>query len=314
MLVKRYLGARAAVALLTGALLVAGLGACGSGPKRDPSGKIQVVAGFYPLQYVAEQVGGARVSVTNLVQPGAEPHDIELSPRQVASIADAGLVVYLAGFQPAVDQATRQEASGRSFDAATVVALIDVTATREPGTEAPVTARDGKDPHVWLDPHRLALVATAMADRLAEIDPAGADAYRQGAVSLRARLSELDHTYAEALKTCQRREIVVGHAAFGYLADRYGLQQVAISGLSPETEPTPQRLAQVAAKARAHSATTIFFETLVSPKVAQVIASEVGAATAVLDPIEGLTPGSGGDYLTVMRTNLNTLTPALGCR
>jgi zinc transport system substrate-binding protein len=313
MLVIGSVGARMAVALTTGALALGGLSACASGPKRDASGKIQVVAGFYPLQYVAEQVGGDRVSVSNLVQPGAEPHDLELSPRQVASIADAGLVVYLAGFQPAVDEAVKQEARERSFDAATAVALIDATATREPGAENQATTGDGKDPHLWLDPRRLATVATALADRLAQADPSGADAYRQGAATLRTRLAELDRMYADALKICQRRQIVVSHAAFGYLAERYGLEQVAISGLSPESEPTPQRLARVAAKAKEHSATTIFFETLVSPKVAQVIATEVGATTAVLDPIEGLATGDTGDYLSVMRANLTTLKPALGC-
>ena len=309
---KRRVGVCTAVVLVTSVLALAGLAACGSGAKRDASGRIQVVAGFYPLQYVAQQVGGDRVSVTNLVQPGAEPHDLELSPRQVASIADAGLVVYLAGFQPAVDEAVKQEARERSFDVATAVPLIDATATPEPGEER-ATTDGGKDPHVWLDPRRLATFAAAMAEQLTRVDPDGADGYRQRASSLQTRLSELDQTYADALKSCQRREIVVSHAAFGYLANRYGLRQVAISGLSPESEPTPQRLAQVAAQARAHNATTIFFETLVSPKVAQVIATEVGATTAVLDPIEGLDPETGDDYLSVMRTNLATLKPALGC-
>jgi zinc transport system substrate-binding protein len=312
MLVKRRVGARAAVALLAGALVLSALTACGSGAKADPTGKIRVVAGFYPLQYVAEQVGGDRVSVANLAQPGAEPHDLELSPRQMASIVDADLVVYLDGFQPAVDEAVKQEARKTSFDAATVVRLINVTTTPEAGADAPEMAA-GKDPHVWLDPERLATVAGALADRLTTADPAGADTYRQGAASLRARLGELDQTYANTLRDCQRREIVVGHAAFGYLAERYGLRQVAIDGLSPETEPTPRHLAQVAAQAKQHDATTIFFETLASPKVAQVIATEVGATTAVLDPIEGLLPGSGNDYLSVMRANLRTLKPALGC-
>jgi zinc transport system substrate-binding protein len=231
----------------------------------------------------------------------------------MASIVDADLVVYLDGFQPAVDEAVKQEARKTSFDAATVVPLINVTTTPEPGADAPETAAGNKDPHVWLDPERLATVAGALADRLTTADPAGADTYRQGAASLRARLGELDQTYANTLRDCQRREIVVGHAAFGYLAERYDLRQVAIEGLSPETEPTPRHLAQVAAQAKQHAATTIFFETLASPKVAQVIATEVGATTAVLDPIEGLLPGSGDDYLSVMRANLQTLRPALGC-
>jgi zinc transport system substrate-binding protein len=311
------IGLRAAVALVAGVSAVAGLVGCGSGPKHDPSGVIHVVAGFYPLQYVAEQVGGGRVSVTNLVQPGAEPHDLELSPRKVASIVDANLVVYLAGFQPAVDLAVRQEAPDTSFDVASAVHLIDVTgsadAVAEPGAEEQETAAGNKDPHLWLDPRRLATIADALADRLAKTDPAGTSTYRQGAASLRERLGALDQAYSDTLKTCQRREIVFGHAAFAYLAERYDLRQVAITGLSPEIEPTPQRVARVAATAKEHRATTIFFETLASPKVAQIIATEVGATTAVLDPIEGLVPGSGEDYLSVMRANLGTLKLALEC-
>jgi zinc transport system substrate-binding protein len=307
---------RAAVAaVLAGAVILAGLAACGSDPQRHPDGTVHLVAGFYPLQFVAEQVGGDRVRVTNLVQPGAEPHDLELGPRQMASVADANLVVYLAGFQPAVDEAVHLEAKDTSFDAGTVVPLLETVSTSDPGTqEKPAMTADHKDPHIWLDPNRLAAVADALAERLASADPAGAATYRQGAASLRSRLVQLDQAYAQALQNCQRREIVVGHAAFGYLAERYHLTQVAIAGLSPDVEPTPQRLAQVTAKAREHDATTIFFETLTSPKVAQVIATETGARTAVLDPIEGLVAGDGSDYMSVMRENLSTLSPALGCQ
>jgi zinc transport system substrate-binding protein len=131
--------------------------------------------------------------------------------------------------------------------------------------------------------------------------------------ALRGDLETLDREFTDGLATCQRREIVTSHAAFGYLAARYDLDQVGITGLSPEAEPTAQRLAEVAEEAREHHATTIFFETLVSPKVAETIAQEVGADTAVLDPIEGLQPGSTGDYLSVMRSNLAVLRPALGC-
>jgi zinc transport system substrate-binding protein len=283
------------------ALLGAGATACGE-PDRAADG-VQVVTGFYPLQYVTEQVGGAGVTVSNLVQPGAEPHDLELSPRQVADISDADLVVYLSGFQPQVDEAVAQEAKDRAVDAASVVATL-------PGA----AEEGGHDPHLWLDPNRLAAVADAVAARLATVDPAGAAGYRERATDLRNRLVALDGEYAAGLVTCQRRDLIVSHAAFGYLADRYHLNQIGISGLSPEAEPTPQRLAEVADTARTRGATTIFFETLVSPKVADAIAREVGAASAVLDPIEGLEPGADGDYFSVMRENLAVLRTALGCQ
>jgi zinc transport system substrate-binding protein len=267
-------------------------------------GKLTVVTAFYPLQFLSERIGGATVTVTNLTKPGAEPHDVELNPRQVAQVADAGLAVYLKGFQPAVDSAVAQEAKGRSFDVSSVIELLPYT-----GGES----EDGsKDPHVWLDPARFATIAGALGERLAQADPAHAAGYRERAKSLQNQLQDLDRAYAESLTTCARRELVTSHQAFNYLAHRYGLTQIGITGVSPEAEPSPRKLAKVAAQARATGTTTIFFETLVSPKVADTIAREVGARTAVLDPLEGLTDRNA-DYLSVMRANLAALTTALGC-
>ena len=308
----------ARVAALT-ALLVGAAGCASAQPARDG---VPVVVGFYPLQYVVEQIGGDRVTVTNLAQPGAEPHDLELSPQQMAAVADADLVVYLAGFQPELDEAVELEARDRALEVSNVVSLIEGGATHAhdelTGEHAAESASEpaedgGRDPHFWLDPTRLSTVATAVSERLAAADPAGAAAYATAATSLADRLADLDRTYAQRLATCQRREIVVSHAAFGYLAERYDLEQIGITGLSPDVEPTPQRLAEVTAAARHHGATTIFFETLVSPRVAEAIAAEVGAATAVLDPLEGLPAGSTGEYFSVMRTNLDALTTALSC-
>jgi len=286
--------------VLAAAVLV-GLAACGRTAPRSPGEPLRVVAGFYPLQYVAEQVGADRVRVTNLAAPGAEPHDLELSPRQTAAIADADVVAFIGGFQPALDEAVHEDAAGAAFDAAAAVPL------------RPATEGGGPDPHIWLDPARLGTVADALAARLSVPDPSGAAGYRTRASALRTKLAALDTAYRAGLRTCARREIIVSHGAFGYLAERYDLDQIAITGLSPEVEPTPRHLAQVAAAATAHDATTIFFETLTSPKVADAIASEVGARTAVLDPIEGLEPGSTGDYLSVMRSNLGALRTGLGC-
>jgi zinc transport system substrate-binding protein len=297
------------------ALLAGAVGCAGAQPGGDG---VRVVVGFYPLQYVVEQIGGDRVTVTNLAQPGAEPHDLELSPQQMAAVADADLVVYLSGFQPELDEAVELEARDEALEVSTIVPLIEGGATHAhdelTGEHAAEPAGDGGgDPHFWLDPTRLSTVTTAVSERLAAVDPAGAAAYATAATSLAGRLSDLDRTYAHRLAACQRREIVVSHAAFGYLAERYDLEQIGITGLSPDVEPTPQRLAEVTAAARHHGATTIFFETLVSPRVAEAIAAEVGAATAVLDPLEGLPAGSTGDYVSVMRTNLDALTTALDC-
>ncbi|MEH0973860.1 metal ABC transporter substrate-binding protein [Micromonospora sp. CPCC 205546] len=318
------------LAVATTALLaLGGVAACsddgtaGADPQR-----VDVVAAFYPLQFLAERVGGDAVTVSNLVKPGAEPHDLELNPGQVGQVVEAELVVLLKGFQPALDEAVEQNAKDRAFDVSTVQPLMDAAAgghdhdhggedhahPEESGkAEKPGHEENGaKDPHLWLDPTRLATVGDKLAERLGQADPDRAADYTARAKALRVELEKLDAEFTTGLKTCQRREIVVSHTAFGYLTERYKLEQIGISGLSPENEPAPQRLAEVIEEAREHKATTIFFETLVSPKVAETIAKEVGAKTAVLDPLEGLTPG-GGDYLSVMRTNLATLRTALSC-
>jgi zinc transport system substrate-binding protein len=308
--------ATGAFALATGALALAA-GACGAGAATGDADGVGVVAAFYPLQFVAERVGGDAVAVTNLTKPGAEPHDLELSPVQVGQVSDADLVIYLKGFQPAVDDAVEQVGGDRAVDAAAAVTPLPAGAGAHPphtGDAGPEREEaGGRDPHLWLDPTRLATVADAVAARLVKADPDGAAGYRARAAALRTDLGGLDREYADGLRTCQRREMVVSHTAFGYLADRYDLEQVGLTGLSPEDEPSPRRLAEVTAEARRHGATTIFFETLVSPKVAETIARAVGADTAVLDPLEGLQPGRPGDYLSIMRTNLATLRSALGC-
>ena len=279
-------------------LIVIGLCGCGGS---SASGRESVVAAFYPLAYAAEQigghgVGGEGIDVRNLTPPGVEPHDLELSGKDVRTIADAGTVFYLGdGFQPALEDAI----SSTSADA---VDLLGVVETRE--------SADGEhvDPHVWLDPLRY----RAIAERIGvELDR------KPAAERFAKKLRLLDAEYRRGLSDCKRREIVTSHAAFGYLAERYGLTQVAITGLAPEAEPTPRDLEAVVRRVRSAGATTVFFETLVSPRLAETVAREVGARTAVLDPLEGLTEkeaSAGEDYFDVMRANLAALRKALACR
>jgi zinc transport system substrate-binding protein len=294
------------------ALASASCGEKASGFAAD--GRLDVVTAFYPLQFLSERIGADAVTVTQLTKPGTEPHDVELNPRQVADISDAGLVVHLKGFQPAVDEAVAQQAADRAMD---VGAAVELLAAAEDDHEhvpgEPEHAEGATDPHVWLDPVRFATIAGKLAERMGQADPAHAAGYTERATKLQTELTALDTEYATALKTCDRREIVTSHTAFHYLADRYKLTEVGITGISPEAEASPQRLAEVAEQAKSTGTTTIFFETLVSPKVAETIAREVGAKTAVLDPIEGLTE-PGTDYFSVMRTNLTALTTALGCK
>ena len=287
------------------------LTACSSGAD---DGRLDVVASFYPLQLVAQEVGGDLVDVQPLTPPGAEPHDVELSPAQVSDIAGADLVVYASGFQPSVDDAVAEVGPRAVVDAS---AQADLAAEEhdhedESAEEHADHAHEGTDPHFWLDPSRLPAVVDAVADALTEADPAGADTFRANADALKARCTALDEEYAAALASCERRTFVVQHEAFGYLAHRYDLEQVGISGIDPESEPSPARLREVGDVVRDEGVTTIFFERLASPKVAQTLAADLGVQTAVLDPIEGVTDDSS-DYFSIASGNLESLRVALSC-
>ena len=300
------------VPVLVGAALA--VSACGGASAGTASESVSAVVGFYPYAFVTERVGGDDVEVTDLTAAGGEPHDLELTPRQVGAVGEADLVVYSAGFQPAVDEAVEQQAGDRGLDVLSTVELRDgadpghdeVAADEEEGHEEGHGEGEhaAGDPHVWLDPVRLARIATA-------VDPDSAADYRARAGELEDELTALDGELRAGLASCERQEVVTSHDAFGYLADTYGLEQVAIAGLSPEDEASPRRLAEVAAQAEAAGVTTIFFEESVSPKVAESLAREVGAEATVLSPLE-LAPESG-DYLGAMRDNLERLRTALGC-
>ncbi len=305
---------RTALAL---ACLCLSLTACGSGAQDAASadaaapgaGQLQVATAFYPLEFLAQRVGGEAAAVENLTAPGTEPHDLELTPRQVAGLAEADLVLYLAGFQPAVDEAVEQQAKDAALDAGAVTPLQSGYVPIEEGVAEPDEA--GPDPHVWLAPLRYADIADAVAARMGQLAPDRAASFTSRAKELRTELQALDAEFTAGLTGCARTQIVTSHNAFGYLASAYGLEQVAITGLTAGAEPSPGRLAEVATYAERNGVTTIFFEELVSPAVAQSLAAEVGAQAVALSPLEGA-PESG-DYFSQMRDNLGTLRTALGC-
>jgi zinc transport system substrate-binding protein len=278
--------------------------------------KVTVVASFYPLQFATQQIGGNHVIVTNLTKPGAEPHDVELSPREVASVSRARLVVYERGLQGAVDQAIESEAGHRSLD---VAPAANLDLLFQPGIGAPTRTTSGNapgttDPHFWLDPQRFSDVATVIAQRLSNLDPANKADYANNAKAFQDKLAALTVDFKAGLASCWRKEIVTSHAAFGYFAQRFGMVQIAINGLAPEQEPRAADLAAVSTYATAHHVTTIYAETLASPAIAQAVAREIGATVATLDPIEGLTSSSHGkDYFDIMRSNLKSLQTGQGC-
>ncbi len=308
------------VALAAGALLLSACGSTASTDEAAPTvaaggdgGPVSVVAAFYPLEYAAGQVGGDAVTVTSLTPPGVEPHDLELTAAQVAEIASADLVLYIKGFQPAVDEAIAQQAADRAIDVSAGLTLLAGEAHSEEEGEAHSEEEGANDPHVWLDPANMAAIGTLIGQRIAELSPDAAATVEGDSTAFAQAMNDLDAQFAEGLAQCASRDLVVSHEAFGYLAAAYDLTQVGISGLSPEAEPSPARMREVADLVRANDISTIYYETLVDPKVAQTIADETGAQTAVLDPLEGLVEGSTGDYSTVMADNLATLIAGQSC-
>jgi zinc transport system substrate-binding protein len=314
-----------AVAVALGAALAAGAAAATAAA---PGGAkpLAVVASFYPLAEWARAVGGARVAVTNLTPAGGEPHDFEPKPADVRRIREADVVVTLgAGFQPALDRALRAGSARQvRFVAAEKLTLRGADPDGQdrggaPGAKEPPGDRRGReaDPHVWLDPVLAREIVLGIAEALASADPGGRSAYEAAAREYAGRLDALHARYGQTLSRCLREELVTSHAAFGYLASRYGLEQEAIRGVSPEAEPTPRRLAELVAFVRKHGVKYVFTETTVSPKVAETLAREAGAKTLVLHTLESLSDAElaqGKTYLTVMEENLRALATGLECQ
>lgn len=312
---------RPRVALAAAALALAGAAGCGSTPGSEGAAggggadAIGVVAAFYPLEHAVREIGGDRVRVTGLTKPGAEPHDLEMTPKDVVAVTESRLAVYEKGMQPALDQAISDQGLQQAFD---VSGPADLSLSEpegagheghDHGTEAGAT-----DPHFWLDPIRYQKVAQAIATRLGEVDPDHKAEYDRNAQRFVADLGALDAEFEAGLARCASDDLVTSHAAFAYLADRYGLHQVPIAGLEPDAEPDPARLAQISRFVRTNKVGTIYTETLASPAVAKTVAGETGAKMAVLDPIEGLTDSSqGSTYLEIMRANLAALKKGQGC-
>ena len=336
---KRILAAACAAATALALSACSSTASSGDGSSKD--GSLTVMASFYPLQYLAEKIGGEHVSVTSLTPEGAEPHDLELSPKMVDSLSSADAVIYLAGFQSAVDEAIEQQAPKTVIDVSSAAELIeagtDANHPSEDEEDATDEAQSGEteahdhdhegadhadhdhhhdmsaDPHFWLDPTRMAKAATLVGDKLAEADSAHADTYKANAKALSEELTTLGDTLVSKTSNCKVKTFVTAHTAFGYLADRTGLTQVGISGLDPESSPSPARLAEIAQIAKEQGVTTIFTEALIDPKVAQTLADDLGITTAVLDPIESQTDASK-DYAATMNSNIDALTKALDCQ
>lgn len=281
--------------------------------------KFDVVASFYPMAFLAEQIGGDHVHVTSLTQPGQEPHDLEISAKQTAQLQESDAVLYLKNLQPSVDDAVSQSEIKTKIDAAALTSL------EEHGNEVGGHAAEhddehgeesgGKDPHIWLDPVKYSEVAKGVGAAFEKADPDHAADYKANTAALVKKLDALNTQFKDGLANTGTKVFITTHAAFGYLAERYGLTEEAINGLDPESEPSADRVKDLEKMAKADGVTTVFYETLVSDKTAKTIASDAGLKTDVLDPIEGITEKSRGkDYFSVQEANLKALQGALGAK
>jgi zinc transport system substrate-binding protein len=279
---------------------------CGCDQAPVPPSKFLVVASFYPLYDFSRQVAGERAEVVLLVPAGVEPHDWEPTPPDIVRIQRARVFVYNgAGFEPWADKVRRSLAGTN---------VIIVRATE--GLAPAVAGSRVEDPHAWLDPVLARTQVETIRSGFAKADPAGARTYEENAHALATRLAALHQEFERGLADCVHREFVVSHAAFGHLARRYRLTMVPLMGVALEGEPTAASMASIVRFVREHRLRYILFEPLVSGRLAETIAREAGAATLVLNPIEGLTraeAGAGKDYLALMRANLVTLRTALEC-
>ncbi|MFD7558486.1 metal ABC transporter substrate-binding protein [Streptomyces sp. NPDC059835] len=313
----------ASVALGATALTAcSGASAAGGGGK---DGKLDVMASFYPMQFLAEQIGKDHVKVSTLTKPGVEPHDLEITPKQTGQLGEADVVLYLKTLQPAVDKAVAQSGVKNVVDAGTLTKLEVHDASghdhAHEGEGEGEAGHDhghgeaGEDPHVWLDPTKYAEVAKGVGAALEKADPDHAADYRKNTDELVGKLAALDTEFKDGLHDTTSKTFITTHSAFGYLAERYGLDQEGISGVDPESEPSPARMKELQALAKQENVSTVFFEALASDKTAKSLATDTGLKTDVLDPLEGISNKSqGADYFEVMRSNLKNLQKALGAK
>ncbi|MFE6028255.1 metal ABC transporter substrate-binding protein [Streptomyces niveus] len=333
--VRRLIPTAALAGSLTlGLVALSALSGCSPSDAADDAGgagksggKLAVVTSFYPMQYLAEEIGGSHVDVSTLTKPGVEPHDLELGTRQAAQLGEADYILYLKGIQPAVDEAVTAAGVKNTVDAASLTTLEkhgaevghdhgDEHAGEEHAEEDHAHEGEaGTDPHIWLDPVKYAEVAKGVGASLEKADPDNAAAYRKNTTTVVERLTALDSAFEQGLADTSTKTFITTHSAFGYLAERYGLTQESIAGISPESEPSPARIKELRTIAAKDKVGTVFFETLVSDRTAKTVAADSGLKTDVLDPIEGITDRSkGADYVEVMESNLAALEKALGAK
>ncbi len=275
--------------------------------------QMKVVATVYPVYEFTKQIGGDKINLTLMTPVGAEPHDWEPTAKDLVKIHEAKLFIYQGnGLEPWVGKLLTQNKTTAAIAASENIPTLAAVGDEE--NDQPALDQPVADPHLWLDPVLAQQEVKNIRDALMSADPDNEDFYHDNAEKLLGRLSDLDKQYRDSTSKFTRKDIVTTHAAFAYLTKRYGLNQVPLMGLAPDAEPTPEKIAQVSEFCKTHAVKAVFFETLVSPKLAEVIGRESGVTTLALNPIEGLTADelkAGQDYFSIMKENLTNLEAAL---
>ena len=273
-------------------------------------GKITVVATFYPLYDITRKIAGDKLNVDALIPAGVEPHDYEPSPEDIIKLSRAKGFITIGFRFSGIENKLMESYDGKitAIDSKKGITLLNA----QGGDKGEIERNSGKDPHIWLSPTNMIIIAGNIRDGLKNIDPLNAGLYDENAKKIIEELKLLDSEYRKGLFGCRKSVILTNHRAFAYVARDYGFNQVGISGLEPETEPTAKEIIRIKEEAIKNNATYIFTEELVDARIAQAIAGEIGAKTIVLNPIEG-TKNPNEDYFSLMRANLANLKLALGC-
>lgn len=317
----KKLGIKLAALVMSATFVLVG---CGSNEGKkgssssEKSDKLKVTASFYPMYDFSKKIGGDKVEVKNMISSNVEPHDWEPTPKDLVSIGDSDVFVYNgAGMETWIDKVTKSSDNKNLelVEASKGVKLLKGEEDEDAKEEKEHEHEHGAyDPHVWLSPENAKKEMENIKNAFVKADPKNKDYYENNYNENAKKLDELDKKFKDELAKTKKKDIVVAHQAFGYICNAYGLNQVAIEGLSPDSEPDAAKMAEIAKFAKDNKVKYIFFEELVSPKVAETIAKEVGAKTEVLNPIEGLTDKQlkdGEDYFSIMNKNLEVLLKAL---
>ncbi|MFZ5642003.1 MAG: metal ABC transporter substrate-binding protein [Bacillota bacterium] len=315
------------VAILSAcALLIAGCGdrTVSTAQNNNSKDKVKVYTTIYPLYDFAKNVGGDRAEVTNILPPGAEPHHWEPTPGDMVNINKSDIFIYCgAGLESWVGSILNNTDNKKMtvVDSSKGVDLLDPDEgdhhDDEGGTSEDRHLHDNKDPHIWLDPANARIMVDNILEGFVKADPDNKDFYTNNAIIYKARLTDLDNKYQTTLAGAKNRHFVVSHDAFGYLARRYGLEQISIRGLSADSEPSPARMAEIISLVQKYGIKYIFTEDLISPKVSEAIAREAGVGTLVLSPLDGLAENEikeGKDFIALMEKNLESLKLACEAR